>query len=185
MTGSMIPVAMACLLGMALTACTGGDRFGPDAARGTGTGPGNAALGGAASAMDPAVLLGLPPVEIRRLLGPPAMIRRDGEAEIWRYGQLAAPGASKQNVARGGSCVLHVFFYPASHATHPGSNSGSNSDSHSGAELRADHFAALRRHPPEGRWGEKNEDMVSFAAMPASACAPVAGIQSGMLREDE
>jgi len=46
---------------------------------------------------DPKQLLGLDPAMLNEKLGEPALIRRDGDAEIWQY--------------REDSCVLDLFLY--------------------------------------------------------------------------
>lgn len=48
---------------------------------------------------DPAQLMGLDRKELNETLGEPALIRRDGDAEVWQY--------------RGDRCVLDLFLYGA------------------------------------------------------------------------
>ncbi len=48
---------------------------------------------------DPAQLMGLDRSELNEALGEPALIRRDGDAEVWQY--------------RGDRCVLDLFLYGA------------------------------------------------------------------------
>ncbi|WP_119460480.1 hypothetical protein [Rhodospirillaceae bacterium SYSU D60014] len=47
--------------------------------------------------IDPARMVGLDGVALERLLGEPALVRRDAPAEIWQY--------------RGADCVLDLFLY--------------------------------------------------------------------------
>jgi hypothetical protein len=47
--------------------------------------------------VDPARMVGLDGVALERLLGEPALVRRDAPAEIWQY--------------RGADCVLDLFLY--------------------------------------------------------------------------
>lgn len=46
---------------------------------------------------DPDQLLGMTPDSVDTLLGAPALVRRDGDAEVWQY--------------RSDICVLDLFFY--------------------------------------------------------------------------
>ena len=52
---------------------------------------------------DPALLVGLFADAVTSRLGEPAMVRRDGHAQIWHY--RATPGGTT-------ACVLHLFLYP-------------------------------------------------------------------------
>ncbi|MGE0254833.1 MAG: hypothetical protein AB7N54_03215 [Alphaproteobacteria bacterium] len=52
---------------------------------------------------DPARLVGLAAGAITGRLGEPAMVRRDGTAQIWHYRAIAEGGRA---------CVLHLFLYP-------------------------------------------------------------------------
>lgn len=84
----------------ALALLTGCGEGGPGAgSAGTGDAPlvYNGAASAAAREEDPGKLVGLDLDTIHDLLGDPALVRRDGSAEVWQY--------------RSASCVLDLFIY--------------------------------------------------------------------------
>jgi len=69
---------------------------------------------------DPARLVGLLADTVTGRLGEPAMVRRDGHAQIWHYRATPAGGTV---------CVLHLFLYPernTSRVTHVEARAGTD-----------------------------------------------------------
>lgn len=99
-SGNLTPLVLALLTGLLMAGCTTTE--GPTAADGSPTPQlpaapynGMTALPGVDS--DPQQLMGLDHTALNKKLGKPALIRRDGNAEIWQY--------------RADRCVLDLFLY--------------------------------------------------------------------------
>ena len=92
-----LPGRLAAVAALALLAACGETGPGEQAADDSGQVHYNGAASPAPREEDPDKLMGLEVDTIQDLLGDPALVRRDGDAEVWQY--------------RAAACVLDLFIY--------------------------------------------------------------------------
>lgn len=97
MPESSLPRLLPAIAALALLAACGETGPGEQSADGSSQVHYNGAASPAPREEDPDKLLGLQVDTIHDLLGDPALVRRDGDAEVWQY--------------RAAACVLDLFIY--------------------------------------------------------------------------